>query len=208
MKMKLSMKRNRAIIVMSTVLMMGLMAGCGSDSGASSGNGSDTEIAVIQGAELETPQGASPGGSQTAGQTTQAGSQEDTGSQEGGQEGRWHVLDPETAEVVDADFLGVVWKLDEDSFWIVEMETEILEDGSLVSGSPSSDAEIPDSDLIQVIFDENTRFYIRTIYNGGERYEDSEAGISALGEKDSVDLKGSFQNDVFHATEVRINKMA
>lgn len=207
MKMKFNTKINRAIIVMSTVLMMGQMAGCGADSGAASGDGSGSEIAVIQGADLETPQSAPTDGSQTAGQTTQAGSQDGTGSQEGGQEGRWHVLDPETAEVVDADFLGVVWKLDEDSFWIVEMETEILEDGSQVSGSPSSDAEVPDSELIQVVFDENTRFYNRTIYNGGERYEDSEAGISELGEKDSVDLKGSFQNDVFHATEVRINKV-
>lgn len=205
--MRLNTKINRAIIVMSTILMMGQMAGCGADSGAASGDGSGSEIAVIQGADLETLQSALMDGSQTAGQTTQAGSQDGTGSQEGGQEGRWHVLDPETAEVVDADFLGVVWKLDEDSFWIVEMEVEILEDGSLVGGSPSSDAEVPDSELIQVVFDENTRFYIRTIYNGGESYEDSEAGISELGEKDSVDLKGSFLNDVFHATEVRINKV-
>lgn len=208
MKMKFNTKINRAIIVMSTVLMMGQMAGCGADSGAASGDGSGSEIAVLQGAELEASQSAFPDGSKTDGQTSQAGNQDGTGSQEGGQEGRWHVLDPETAEVVDADFLGVVWKLDEDSFWIVEMETEILEDGSLVSGSPSSDAVVPDSDLIQVVFDENTRFYIRTIYNGGERYEDSEAGISELGEKDSVDLKGSFLNDVFHATEVRINKVS
>lgn len=203
------MKTKRAIIVLSIVSATGgLMAGCGSGSGAPSGNGSDSEIAVIQGTELTTPQSESPDGIQTAGQTTQEGSQDGAGSQEGGQEGCWHVLDPETAKVVGADFLGVVWKLDEDSFWIVEMETEILEDGSLVSGSPSSDAEVPDSDLIQVVFDENTRFYIRTIYNGGERYEDSEAGISELEEKDSVDLRGSFLDDVFHATEVQINKIA
>lgn len=209
MKGKIAMKINRAIIVLGIISVTGGgMAGCGSDPAAVSGNESGSEIAVIQGTDVETPQSASPGEPQTAGQMTQAGNQEGTGNQENGQEVRWHVLDPDTAEAVGADFLGKVCKLDEDSFWIVEVQAKVLEDGSTVTSSPASNVEIPDSDLIQVVFDENTRFYIRTIYNGGESHEDSEAAFSDLGEGVSVDLKGSFQNDVFHATEVQVNKIA
>lgn len=206
--MKITMKINKAIIVLGIMTVAGGgMAGCGSDLAAASGNGAGSGISVIQGTDVETPQSASPGQPQTAGQTAQSGNQEGTGNLESGQEGRWHVLDPDTAEVVGADFLGKVCKLDEDSFWIVEVQAKVLEDGSTVTSSPASNVEIPDSDLIQVVFDENTRFYIRTIHNGGESHEDSEAAFGDLSDEVSVDLRGSFQNDVFHATEVQINKI-
>lgn len=123
-------------------------------------------------------------------------------------EGKWHVLPPETAAVVDADFEGVVWKIDGNSFYIVEMTTEILDDGVLMVGSPSPDAEIPDSELISVVYDENTHFYIRTIHNGGDSYEDTEATSQDIEKDLTVEMKGSFQNDVFYATEIRIVKVS
>lgn len=118
--------------------------------------------------------------------------------------GGWHVLDPETAAAVDADFEGEVWKIDSDSFYIVETETEFSGDGTMAASSPAVGVEIPDSELIRVVFDEDTRFYTRTIYDNGARYEDAEAEFKDLKQYGSVALKGEFKNDIFCADEVRI----
>lgn len=132
---------------------------------------------------------------------------EQSGEQQENLEGRWHVLSPEVAAVVDADFEGMVWKIDTDSFYIAESSVEVLEDGSICGSSPSPNAEIPDSELIQVIFDADTYFYIRTVY-GGASHEDTEAGFADLQPHMSVEMKGEFINDVFHADEIRIIKVS
>ena len=123
-------------------------------------------------------------------------------------EGKWHVLPPEIASIVDADFEGTVWKIEENSFYIVELTMEIIDGGLLSVGGPSPDAEVPDSELILVVFDENTHFYMRTIYNGGDSYEDTEATSQDIEKDRTVAMKGSFENDVFHATEIRINRVS
>lgn len=121
--------------------------------------------------------------------------------------GKYHVLDPELAEYLDADFECMVWRLEEGSFYAAEVYNEILEDGSILTSSPSSYSTLNDSDLFQVIYDDDTYFYIRTIYDNGERYEDTDAGAEDLEEYVCCDLKGSFKNDVFYATEIRIKKV-
>lgn len=120
--------------------------------------------------------------------------------------GRWHVLEPEIAKQVDADFEGNVEKIEENAFFISETETEILEDGTILMASSAVGTEIDDSDLLKVVYDDNTRFYTRTIYNGGESYEDNEAGVDSLELKDSVALKGIIKDDIFYADEIRIAK--
>lgn len=72
---------------------------------------------------------------------------------------------------------------------------------SLSYSSPSSNANIPDSWLIHVTFEEDTSFYMRNI--DGENHEGKEAGFQDLKEYMSVEMKGSFVNDEFHATEIR-----
>lgn len=169
-------------------------AGCGSDSGT---------------AETVKTEEASPADS--AQQEPEAPKEEETQKPEetpAEQEGRWHVLDPEVAAAVDADFCGTVWKLEEDRFYIAEEQVILEEDGSIMSSSPSSNADIPDSELIPVVFDEDTHFYLRTVYGNGESYEDSDAGFSDLEKGVSVEMKGSFEKDVFHAKEIRIVKVS
>ena len=117
---------------------------------------------------------------------------------------KWHVLLPEIAAVIDADFEGTVWKTEYDSFYIVESFVEILDDGSIVGSSPSSTADIPESELIQVIHNENTHFYMRTILNGGESYEDTEAAFQNITKHMTVEMKGRFENDIFYSDEIRI----
>ena len=55
-----------------------------------------------------------------------------------------------------------------------------------------------------VVFEDNTNFYIRTTDENGENYKDKEAGFQDLEEYMSVEMKGSFENDVFYATEIRL----
>ena len=62
--------------------------------------------------------------------------------------------------------------------------------------------------LIHVVFDNNTHFYIRTIYNSGENYEDKDADFEDLKKQISVEMKGRFDNDVFHASEIRLSKFS
>lgn len=119
--------------------------------------------------------------------------------------GRWHVVDPEIAKQIDADFEGNVKKIEGNAFFISETVTEITEDGFLMTMSAAED--VPDSDLLKVVYDDNTRFYTRTIFNSGESYEDSESKADSLEIEDSVSLKGSIKDDVFYADEVRISKL-
>lgn len=111
--------------------------------------------------------------------------------------GKWQVLEPDVAAAVDADFLGKVRKMEEDSFFIVERKVKILDDGSIIYSSPSSDADIPDSQLIHVVFEEDTRFYLK------DTDGNKETGFQDLKEHMCVEMKGSFKNDEFHAIEIR-----
>lgn len=140
-------------------------------------------------------------------ETTEASDNKSQQSVDESNSGKWHILDPEMAEYLDADFECIVWKLDEGSFYAAEVYCEILEDGSLLSSNPSSESTLDDSDLFQVIYDDDTYFYIRTIYDNGERYEDTDAAPDDLEEYMNCDLKGSFQDDIFYATEIRMIKI-
>lgn len=127
----------------------------------------------------------------------------DTAESQENTSGKWQVLEPDIAAAVNADFLGKVWKIEEDSFFIVERKVKISEDGSLIYSSPSSDADLPDSQLIHVIFEEDTVFYRRNIDEDEESHEYKEAGFQDLNKHMFVEMKGSFVNDEFHATEIR-----
>lgn len=125
-----------------------------------------------------------------------------------GKAGTWAALDPETAEAIDADFRGKVWRVEEDSFYIAKCDVKVQEDGSLSSSSPSSNARLKDADLIPVIYTAETRFYKRTISGDGAGSEDTEAGLEDLELYMMVDLKGDFGADGFHASEIRLMKVS
>ena len=52
------------------------------------------------------------------------------------------------------------------------------------------------------------RIFLIPICDDGENFEDVEAGFQDLKEKMSVDLKGSFKDGVFYATEIRMPKIS
>ncbi|GFI03047.1 hypothetical protein AALA79_06375 [Lachnospiraceae bacterium 64-25] len=182
------MKLKKAMIVFGTVCILNTMVtGCGSGS-ESAAKIEESQISEVLSEESNNAPKEIAGGTEEP--------QENT-------EGRWQVLEPDVAAAVDADFLGKVWKMEENSFFIAEKKVKILDDGSLSYSSPSSNAVLPDTELIHVFFEEDTIFYMRTTDGSGENHEDKEAGFQDLKEHMSVEMKGSFKNDEFHATEIR-----
>lgn len=182
------MKLKKAMIVFGIVSILNTMiTGCGSGSESAA----KTEGSQISEVSSEESNNAPK---EVDGYTEEP--QENT-------EGRWQVLEPDVAAAVDADFLGKVWKMEEDSFFIAEKKVKILDDGSLSYSSPGSNVDLPDTELIHVFFEEDTVFYMRTTDGSGENHEDKEAGFQDLKEHMSVEMKGSFENDEFHATEIR-----
>ena len=181
------MKLKKVMILLGTVCILNTMVtGCGSGSIAKTEE-NQTDEALLE-------------------ELNDAPSKEIDGNTDGLQEntaGKWQVLEPDVAAAVDADFLGKVWKIEEDSFFIAEKKVKILDDGSLSYSSPSSKAVLPDSQLIHVIFDENTSFYMKTMDGNEESHAYKECGFQDLKEHMSVEMKGSFVNDEFHATEIR-----
>lgn len=211
----MKMKLKRAIVVLGAVCLLCItVTACTSKSetettqenenaSAHALNDADGPLAT---AEANDPQAADTGtdGPQDAVPGPEADNPGDTQAGSGGNS-RWHVLDPETAKAVDADLEGTVRKTDQDTFFISVDITDVFEDGSMLYSSPSSEVVVPDSDLLQVVYTDNTRFYIRNIYNNGASYEDEEATSESLEPKQSVSLKGTIEEDVFYADEVRIS---
>ena len=182
------MRLKKAMVVFGTVCILNTMVtGCGSGS-ESAAKTEENQISEVLSEE------SNDAAKEIDGDTEEP--QENT-------EGKWQVLEPDVAAAVDADFLGKVWKMEEDSFFIVEREVKILDDGSIVYSSPSSDADIPDSKLIRVVFEEDTRFYLKDTDENEEGHGNKEAGFQDLKERMFVEMKGSFKNDEFHATEIR-----
>lgn len=124
--------------------------------------------ALAAGCAFDVSDTAGTPGEDVVRQETEVAPSEDGAGQSNEQSaGNWHVLDSDTAAAVDADFIGKVWKIDGDSFLIAETKVKILDDGSVARSSPSSNANILDSQLIQVICDEETYFYLRTVQENG-----------------------------------------
>ena len=181
------MKLKKVMILLAAVcILITMVTGCGIGSVAK------TEENQTDEALLEELNNAQP--KEIDGNTD--GLQENTA-------GKWQELEPDVAAAVDADFLGKVWKIEEDSFFIAEKKVKILDDGSLSYSSPSSNADLPDSQLIHVILEDDTRFYLKTTDGNGESCEDKEAEFQDLKVQASVEMKGSFKNDKFYATEIR-----
>lgn len=203
------------MMVLGAVCMLCMTAtACGSKDGESNTQEAEESSAPTQTDEGTENEFTDPSSTDSnKGQDTSADSAttgtdntEETAENNNDNNGRWHVVDPEIAKQIDADFEGNVKKIEENAFFISETITEITEDGFLMTVSAAED--VPDSDLLKVVYNDNTRFYTRTIFNNGESYEDFESKADSLEIEDSVSLKGSIKDDVFYADEVRISKLA
>lgn len=71
----------------------------------------------------------------------------------------------------------------------------------MVIGAPGNEQ---DMERITVTYDENTKFYKRTIRNGGADYEDTDASPDDLEKEMTAEMKGSYEGDAFHASEIQL----
>ena len=86
----------------------------------------------------------------------------------------------------------------------LDQETAEAIDGSINSSSPSSNAPLKDSDLIPVIYTEDTKFYVRNISGDGGESVDTEGSFEDLELHMTIDMKGEFGSDGFHPSEIRM----
>lgn len=106
------------------------------------------------------------------------------------------------------DLMGEIRELEDGQFTVVVIQTEDIGDG-MVMASPASGGDDSDFAHATVTYDENTDIYIRTIYDGGARYEDADGSAEDLTRDDTVDVWGTYSSDgtTIHADQIQINRV-
>lgn len=108
------------------------------------------------------------------------------------------------SESGEPDLSGEIQEISDQTFVLNEIIEEEGEGGTEIAALPLDEAEM---NLITAVWDENTRFTRRTIKNGGADYEDSESSPEALETGAMVNLWGSYEGDVFRASQVRLTEV-
>ena len=108
------------------------------------------------------------------------------------------------SESGEPDLSGEIQEISDQTFVLNEIIEEEGEGGTEIAALPLDEAEMS---LITAVWDENTRFTRRTIKNGGADYEDSESSPEALETGAMVNLWGSYEGDVFPASQVRLTEV-
>lgn len=183
---------------MAAILCALLLGGCGKETAAE-------EVPAQTAAQQE----------QTEYQEQAAAEQEETVRQQAAKEdGNNQGREDETDEAAEKDSLerddptaqsvtweGVVESAVAGSFTVSEIFTEAMEDGAMIAVAQLGDEN---KELTEVCYTDQTVFTVRTTYNGGMSHSDS-AGSGADLKKDvSCVLTGSWDGDVFRASEVVI----
>lgn len=106
------------------------------------------------------------------------------------------------------DLTGDIRELGDGQFTVVVIQTEDIGDG-MVMASPASGGDDSDFAHATVTYDGNTDIYIRTIYDGGARYEDADGSAEDLTRDDTVDVWGTYGSDgtTIHADQIQINRV-
>ena len=109
-----------------------------------------------------------------------------------------------TSESGEPDLSGEIREISDQTFVLNEIIEEEGEGGTEIAALPLDEAEM---NLITAVWDENTRFTRRAIKKGGADYEDSESSPEALETGAMVNLWGSYEGDVFRASQVRLTEV-
>lgn len=96
---------------------------------------------------------------------------------------------------------GDIQDIGDMQFTVSEIITLEGEDGEQIAISVTDESKM---NLITVAYDEKTYFYKRTIRNGGADYEDSDASPADLKKGNTAEMKGNYEGEIFHASEVQI----
>lgn len=179
--------RNRVrkrILLSGLVCVLGLLAcACGGTEEGPGAGEPDGEAVFVE----------EPGDEDTDPETPE----EPAGSEDGGEappSGQW------TDDEYDLE--GDIKDLKDGQFTLVEVITEELEDGTIMIASGGDD-----DSKVAITYEEDTRFAIQTIYDGGDRSEMSEATAADLESGQLVKIWGSASDDGWKATQICIVKV-
>lgn len=114
-----------------------------------------------------------------------------------------------SAEWVDStpNLEGDIKELKDGQLTVVEAITEKSDNGGDIVVSPGS-GDDSEYNKIAVTYDENTLFAIKTIYDGGARFEMSEATAADLASGQFIQVWGSSSGSGLKATQICIVKVA
>lgn len=114
-----------------------------------------------------------------------------------------------SAEWVDStpNLEGDIKELKDGQLTVVEAITEKSDNGGDIVVSPGS-GDDSEFNKIAVTYDENTLFAIQTIYDGGARFEMSEATAADLASGQFIQVWGSSSGSGLKATQICIIKVA
>ena len=114
-----------------------------------------------------------------------------------------------SAEWVDStpNLEGDIKELKDGQLTVVEAITEKSDNGGDIVVSPGS-GDDSEYNKIAVTYDENTLFAIQTIYDGGARFEMSEATAADLASGQFIQVWGSSSGSGLKATQICIVKVA
>ena len=103
----------------------------------------------------------------------------------------------------EASLCGDVYDLGNQKFILNKATVEEDENGTeiAVMTIPSEESSMS---LVTVSYDDATEFYKRTIRDGGASYEDSASSADELTKGTSVELWGSYEGEIFHASQIQI----
>lgn len=183
--------RNRIVVIgMIGVLGLGL-TGCGEAAEPVS------EAENLEGEPIEENKEEAGGAEQPDSNEEEAGGDtEQPDSQEKEPED-----DTKAPVLAAAELYGDILEIGDGQFTISEITVEEYGEGEvMVMGAPGNDSV----NKITVTYDEDTVFTKKKIWDGGESYEEREGTSADLKEDFTVEMKGSYEGDIFHAAEIMV----
>ena len=103
----------------------------------------------------------------------------------------------------DKELYGDIWEVGEGKFTVTEIYLEETDDSGEVMVSVAEEAAGEEA-KITVVYDEKTKFITQKIKDGGASHEEKEGTAADLKKGLTAEMNGSWEKDVFHATEILI----
>lgn len=209
--MKKSKKRRAKTggLALAAVLCALLMSACGTEQAMA-----ETESTALPAAEKESAASETAGKESAAPVTTEGESTQPEEESLQSQEAASGASEPESAPAENtaagreeaavqeeqAETLkAVIESVGANAFTVREIYTETLEDGVMIAVDNYMDEN---RKIIEVTYTDQTAFTIRTTRNGGMEHSDSVGSAADLKEEVSAILTGTWDGDIFRASEV------
>lgn len=178
------------------------------------GDGGENGAAADEKAGMDKTEADGSGGTGVDGVNAEIGASQgtsgkpDTGEGTPGNEG----MAPASGDMAgtwpdsEPDLEGDIKELTDGQLTVVEAITEESEDGSagIIMISPGSGGDDSDFNKVSVTYDENTLFAVKTIYDGGARYDLEEAAAADMAAGQFINVWGSSSGGSLTANRICI----